>query len=208
MPRPIQNKVHLLDYGGVLTHDYVETNFVSELATKFGVKRDALTNVLKSNQLLQTLSLGQTNEFDAVNTVCQNLPHARRIPASDFMADSFSPHPEALDLVDQLRASARVGLVSNIFPAGAVYLRGLGFGDRFDRLFLSCELGVRKPDPAIYHHVVAALGTSPTDCFFYDDSDANVSAARDTGINAIKVAGFEELREAVASTKSEGENVR
>ena len=53
-----------------------------------------------------------------------------------------------------------------------------------DELFLSYQIGERKPHSYIYRHALSALGASADDCVFLDDRKENVVAARQEGINA------------------------
>jgi len=48
--------------------------------------------------------------------------------------------------------------------------------------FLSHELGLRKPDVAIYAHVADALGAAPESILFLDDSPANLEGAERAGV--------------------------
>jgi putative hydrolase of the HAD superfamily len=66
---------------------------------------------------------------------------------------------------------------------------------RFDVLVWSYQLGIVKPDPAIYRHTLAELGTQPEETLFLDDKRANVEAARALGIQAIEYSSVERLRE-------------
>ncbi len=59
-----------------------------------------------------------------------------------------------------------------------------GFFEGADSLFLSYEIGLRKPSPEIYCHALNELGVSGEDCFFIDDLAENIEAAREAGINA------------------------
>ena len=51
----------------------------------------------------------------------------------------------------------------------------------FDRLFLSGELKIAKPDPAIYAHVEKEAGVDPSVLYFIDDTPANIEAAKTRG---------------------------
>ncbi len=53
-----------------------------------------------------------------------------------------------------------------------------------ERLFISGELGLIKPDPQVYRHVTAELGVEPSDVAFIDDRPANVAGATDIGWQA------------------------
>jgi FMN hydrolase / 5-amino-6-(5-phospho-D-ribitylamino)uracil phosphatase len=55
--------------------------------------------------------------------------------------------------------------------------------------FVSCETGLRKPDPAAYAHVVAELGVAAGDCVLVDDRERNCVAARAGGMDAIVFGG-------------------
>ncbi|MFA7257452.1 MAG: HAD family phosphatase [Kiritimatiellales bacterium] len=59
-----------------------------------------------------------------------------------------------------------------------------GFFDGATGLFLSYEIGARKPDPKIYRHLLDELGIEGSQCLFIDDRADNVEAARAAGIHA------------------------
>lgn len=53
----------------------------------------------------------------------------------------------------------------------------------FNKCYLSNDLHLAKPDPAIYKAVLADCGANPSECFYLDDNPANVEAARQLGWN-------------------------
>jgi FMN phosphatase YigB (HAD superfamily) len=57
-----------------------------------------------------------------------------------------------------------------------------------------------KPDPAIFRRVVEAIGASPGDCLFLDDTPGHVEGARRFGLNGIV---FERGREAGVAAEVE-----
>ncbi len=58
-----------------------------------------------------------------------------------------------------------------------------------DHVFDSSELGMRKPDPAIYRHALEKMGNVPADrAVFLDDVEQNVQSARDVGLHGIHVS--------------------
>jgi FMN phosphatase YigB (HAD superfamily) len=50
--------------------------------------------------------------------------------------------------------------------------------------FVSCETGVRKPDPQAFLGAASALKTQPRWCVFIDDRPVNVQAASAVGMDA------------------------
>lgn len=55
--------------------------------------------------------------------------------------------------------------------------------------FSSSEIGLAKPDPEIYKHVLRKLSSRPESTVYIDDDLKNVRAARKLGINAIQFDG-------------------
>ncbi len=57
----------------------------------------------------------------------------------------------------------------------------------FDAVVVSCEIGLRKPDPEIYAHVTEALDVAPTTTVLLDDFAGNVNGAHAVGWQGILV---------------------
>jgi 2-haloacid dehalogenase len=54
----------------------------------------------------------------------------------------------------------------------------------FDGAVVSGQIGLMKPDPAIYRHLLDRFGLQAADSLFIDDVPANVDAARALGMHA------------------------
>ncbi|MGE0310720.1 MAG: HAD family hydrolase [Lautropia sp.] len=65
--------------------------------------------------------------------------------------------------------------------------------DRFERVFLSHEIGHRKPERQAFAKVVAAIGRPAGEILFFDDNDANVAGARDAGLHAVLVRSVDDV---------------
>jgi putative hydrolase of the HAD superfamily len=59
------------------------------------------------------------------------------------------------------------------------------FPDMFDVVIISGEVGLRKPDPAIYELTVKELGVPAEACLFVDDHPGHLSAAQEAGMTTI-----------------------
>lgn len=64
----------------------------------------------------------------------------------------------------------------------------------FDVLVWSFQLGIAKPDPAIYRHTIAELGVRPGEALFIDDKLANIEAAQALGMKTILFSTVDQLR--------------
>ncbi|MCK2221134.1 HAD family phosphatase [Actinomadura sp. ATCC 31491] len=55
----------------------------------------------------------------------------------------------------------------------------------FDAVVISGEVGMRKPEPRIFHHALGQVGLPGAECVFIDDIEANIVAARALGMAGI-----------------------
>jgi putative hydrolase of the HAD superfamily len=92
-------------------------------------------------------------------------------------------------LVKQLRNKYPVYLLSNINQIHLEYVQSQDYWDEslFDKIFWSCDLGYRKPEPEIYLKVLEQIDVQPEKVLFFDDTPVNVEAAQALGINAVLV---------------------
>lgn len=85
-----------------------------------------------------------------------------------------------------LRADCRVGVVSNTNEAHVLWLRRqLPELGEFHTVIMSSEVGLVKPDPAIYRLALERLEASPEQSIFIDDLPENVQGARAVGMAGI-----------------------
>ncbi|MBB5046324.1 putative hydrolase of the HAD superfamily [Rhodopseudomonas rhenobacensis] len=99
------------------------------------------------------------------------------------------------------RAAARLPLyaLSNTNPAHVVHF-SQAYADllgHFRRVFVSSAIGMRKPEPAAYDHVIAEIGAKPERIVFFDDLIANVEAARARGLIAVQVQSSADVARAL-----------
>ena len=93
-------------------------------------------------------------------------------------------------------AGFKIGILSNMGPELLKYMRQeFGWLGRFDHHTWSCELGIAKPDPAIYIHTCEKLKVTPDEALFLDDKPENIRAAESVGLKAILFTNVDALRE-------------
>jgi glucose-1-phosphatase len=97
-------------------------------------------------------------------------------------------------LVNALRANYKIALLSNINILHYEYLKkSFPVFGVFDKVFLSFELGLIKPDPAIYRLVIQDLGVCPQEIFYTDDRPELVASAKSLGMQACLFTNFNQL---------------
>lgn len=70
--------------------------------------------------------------------------------------------------------------------------------DYFDGMVASFEAKSAKPDAKIFRYTARTLGIRPEETLFFDDSQANVDAARALGFNAVLVRPGEDFADVLA----------
>ena len=86
--------------------------------------------------------------------------------------------------MDARRSRRPGGEPGGLAPCAA--LRALGIEHRFATVVVSGEVGVAKPDPAVFGLVLGALGVGPERVWHVGDSlEADVAGARAAGLTAV-----------------------
>ncbi|MGD9100045.1 MAG: HAD family phosphatase [Anaerolineae bacterium] len=184
-------KAVIFDFGGVILALPDEAHREG-WARRLGLSREALTEALWGENW-RAFERGQIDD----ETYHRRMGRALGLPdqetverfLTEFYADE-QPFPQMLDLIGRLRKAARVklGLLTNAFVGQDQVARrkwGLDLRAIFDVYVNSAEVGLAKPDPAIYELTLARLGVSPGEAIFIDDGEVNVQAAAQLGMHAI-----------------------
>ena len=114
---------------------------------------------------------------------------------------AFELNTDMVALVHDLRdAGIKIGiLTNNVKEFRPWWWPLMDFDTTFDVIVDSHEVGMRKPNPAIYHLTLDRLGATASRSAFLDDLEANVDAARALGIHGIHVD--EDASEAIAHAR-------
>jgi putative hydrolase of the HAD superfamily len=98
--------------------------------------------------------------------------------------------PGAQLLMRRAEAVGPVALVTNGPPdIQRLKLEQTGLRDRFASVVISGELGIGKPDPGIFEHVLNSLGAEPHEAVMVGDSwERDVEGALGAGLSAIWIS--------------------
>lgn len=101
------------------------------------------------------------------------------------------PRVEIIDLVRRARATGvRAAVLSNSRGTGDHDpYDGYDLEANFDAIVISDRVGLRKPSPEIYRLTAHKIGLPPAECVFVDDTEHNLSAARDLGMATLLFTG-------------------
>ena len=179
-------KAVFFDLGGVI----VRTDFQAprqRLAERLGMDYDDLNKIVFDSDSSLKASLGEISPDAHWGSVVQRLKR----PASELAAirDEFFAGDivdrALVDYIRSLRGPYKTGLISNAWGDLRGFIQREKFDDAFDKMIISAEVGVMKPELRIFRIALEQLGTSPEEAVFIDDFYVNVEGCEKVGIKGI-----------------------
>jgi putative hydrolase of the HAD superfamily len=118
---------------------------------------------------------------------CSDSRLAERLSAKyvEIQGAHRKPYPDAAAVLQDLR---RLGLALAIVSNGAPdaqrhKLAAAGLSSDFDSIVISCEVGVAKPEPAIFQKALADLRIAPDEALMVGDSyERDIAGAKSAGL--------------------------
>jgi epoxide hydrolase-like predicted phosphatase len=204
IPAPGRIRAVILDHGGVVTLPSAEV--LATFPARFGMTleefRASVGRAGKRRQLdpMAEVETGRMRHVDFVRAVETELPAGAHLDGFlEAYYDHLRPNQPILRLAERLhRAGYRTALATNASPEWrALWRRQVpDLESTFDVAVDSGEVGVRKPEPAVYEVLVERLGVPARQCLFVDDKEENCVAAREFGMQAIL---FEDTEPAITA---------
>lgn len=124
---------------------------------------------------------------------CGGDEQARRLVA-DWTAVRPRVDEDVVALLTTTRRRIPVVLVTNATTRFESDLADLGLTGVANDIVNSSRVGVAKPEPGIYRIAAERAGVSVQECLFVDDTEVNVAAAREHGLNGLHYRSVDELR--------------
>lgn len=181
-------KAIIFDMGGVIlrTYDYSAREAT---AKNLGLSEDAYEALVFNSQSGMDATLGKIDEREHWQIVWQtlNVPPALQ---PDYEAAFWAGDQLDERLIDFLRSQQgkfTTALLSNAWSnARRSLTEKYQCMDAFDVSVFSCEVGLAKPDQAIYTLILERVGVEPGQAIFVDDNKDNIESAAQMGIHAIR----------------------
>lgn len=182
----------IFDMGQVLICWYPEL-LIRELSLPESDQALVMREVFRSVEWIQ-LDRGIISEADAAAAICDRLParlhQAARALVFDWWKRPLVPMPNMEQLIRELKARGYgIYLLSNASLRLREYFERIPGSDCFDGLMVSAEEKLLKPEHEIFEALYARFHLKPEECFFIDDSPANVEGALRTGMTATVFRG-------------------
>jgi len=178
----------IFDMGGVLLKT---ANPVPReaLAKRFGVTCTELETFIFMSETSLRSEVGELSDKEHWEIALRHFNQ----PVDDYLAvydEYFSGDAidqELLDFAVSLKSNYQLGLLSNAWlNARAQLNKHFKFIDVFNVSVFSSEVGMRKPDQAIFKLMLKKMGVKAENAVFIDDMQSNVEGAISSGLHAIR----------------------
>lgn len=185
----------IFDLGGVLLNINPLLS-LDEFAKLSGLSQAELRNRLEQEKIFEKFDTGNISPTEFRSGLCQimnkqindsEIDRAWNKLLLDFPA-------QRVHLLQELKKNYHIFLLSNtnmihFWHYSHVFHQTYDtkLTDLFDKLFLSYEIGMHKPDAGIYDYVIQTALLQPSECVFIDDSFINIEAAEKLGISGIHI---------------------
>lgn len=174
----------LFDLGGVL-FTLGEAEYRREMARRLGLG-DAMPPGYEER--LAEVQRGELDEQDLWEALSGRRPALNAF--DDAWLGHFHPVPAMFELARELRGrGVRTAVLSNTQHSHVAIMRRTELLAEFDPVVMSCEAGRRKPEPAVFAHVIERLGLLPKEVLFIDDVSEYVQAAQRVGLQGLVHSG-------------------
>ena len=178
----------LVDYGGVLTTNVWDS--FRAFCDAEGIDRELVRKLFREDPealgLLRRLETGELSEeeFSAGFGLLLGIPPERHEGLVDRLFAGMEPEEPMLEALRRARrAGLKTGMISNSWGRGR-YDRSL-FGELFDGVVISGEVGLHKPQPQIFELGAERVALPPSACVFVDDLRENCEGAEAVGMVAV-----------------------
>lgn len=180
----------IFDFGGV----FINLNYSAtiEAFQQLGIENfDVLYSQAQQSNLFDDYETGKISSQRFINGLLDYLP-AKTTPnqvVAAWNAMLLDIEPEKVNLLEELRKKHPVYLLSNTneIHIDIAFRRwkqtiGQSIHSYFDKIYLSHEVGLRKPNSEIFELVCRENDLNPAHTLFIDDTEQHINGAKAIGL--------------------------
>lgn len=173
----------VFDMGGVL----VDFDAKRSLATHFAPEYHELINEKTfASHTWKLMDKGDFEVEEAIEIMCREIPVELHKEVSKMILDhegEMPPIKEMYPIVKSLKENGyNIYLLSNCPGWFDDFKKSVPAFDFFDGFIISAKYNLIKPEKEIYEVLFREFSLAPEECFFIDDSPANIATARELGM--------------------------
>jgi len=191
-------KVALFDLGNVLIDfDYrICAQRISHFCSK---SPEDIIKLFFASEITASFERGKVSPSDFFSAIKEmldlRLSYEAFVPIWNEVFFLSAKNRGVFNLVNNLRQYYKVALLSNTNALHYEYLKKhFPVFNVFNKVFVSCELGLVKPDKLIYQKTLEALEAPAGSVFYTDDREDLIKSARELGMKAFIFNGVRQLK--------------
>lgn len=135
------------------------------------------------------LNLGKYTEIEAIDLLHQQLDLSKEklISLMHKFKTTQDPISGSLELLQNLKKQnySLYSITDNIREIIEYHKVHSNFLEYFKDIIVSSDVGILKPDPRIFMHLIEKHKLIPSECIFIDDLEANIASAREIGMKGV-----------------------
>jgi len=193
----------LFDLGGVVI-DIDFDRIFKKWSLYSGLPMQEIKSAFSVDAAFEQHELGQIDSADYCRYLCESIGMEMSFEEfsqgwNDIMVAPIKP---TVKLLKHLSTQIPLYALSNSNPLHKAYWENT-YADElgnFNQIFVSSDIGCRKPDPGAYFLVAEKLNVDPQNIVFFDDLATNVEGARNLGMQAVHVESPTDITKFIAST--------
>jgi putative hydrolase of the HAD superfamily len=187
----------IFDLGGVLMTDVPLMKIARDLSVRFSMSGDELHSHLYPTEHWTLLTLGEISEDEYWDHFLKaSKINVDKEELKDMVRTELRPIEENVEIIPLLKSQYKLAILSNHSREWSEFMRKeFDFFNYFDQIIVSCNVGLRKPDPRIYQLALTRLHSEPEECLFIDDKKRNTDGAQRVGMKTIVLDDVSRLRE-------------
>jgi len=187
-------------YETLITHYNCPLYFGGEMAADAGVTREEFFRVWRNDEYERMRTVGKmtleellTMTLKDVGNYSQELVEKLAAKRVATKVECFNHlQPQIIPMLKELKKQGlKIGLISNCYFEEANVIRDSALFPYFDAVFLSCELGMRKPEEAIYKVCMKELFVKADECVYVGDGGSyELETARNLGMKPVQATWY------------------
>ena len=196
----------IFDMGGVIV-DVHRDRAISSFKAIGVDDADRLIDSFHHKGIFLDIENGDIDSGEFCRLLCEHA--GKEIPREDI-EDAWRsiidpPLEYKLEYLRGLRKTYKIFMLSNINPIIKDWACSSGFTksgdsllDYFDKSYLSYQMKCTKPDLEIYRMMIEDAGINPSESLFVDDSNDNINAAKECGLQVYLAKNSSDWRDEIS----------
>lgn len=190
-------KTIIFDNNGVLTTSDKEVRTVKNIFSSVGVYKKGAERIWELESKL--VDIGKVTNREFLENFLERFGFKKEAVTDELMElylKSYKPKADVQEFAKELRKKYELAMLTNFGKSFDVLYKKWGIDKIFDeeKIYVSCKIGMIKPNDDIYLYTLEKLNRRPEETVFIDDRSANIETARRLGMNGILFKNLEQLQ--------------